>query len=50
MSNLIINVSFLYWHLQVEQDTWRTRVRFNRYTWRTGIGKWFCVHEWRPFV
>ena len=50
MSDLIINIRFLFWHLKVTQGTWKTRVTFNPWHWKYKgqvFKRPFEVYEWR---
>ena len=52
MSNLLINIRFLYWHFQWERGKYYPVVRLNKYYLENGMhGKWFAVYElfgWMP--
>ena len=49
MSDLIVNVRFLFWHFQIKEN-WSVRLSYNPYHWKhknLTIKKPFEVYEWR---
>lgn len=46
MSNLLVNIRFGSWHLQVSKDfPWLVTFKQNPYWWEVKPDKWFEVYE-----
>jgi hypothetical protein len=50
MSDLRINIRFLFWHLQVKKETWKAKITFNGWLWNGGkceaIFRPIAIYEW----
>jgi|694.fasta_scaffold00683_3 hypothetical protein len=46
MDNTLINIRFIYWHLQLERDNFLPKISYNDYHRQTKLKYgWFSIHN-----